>query len=307
VVDLNDLALFVSVVNAGSFAEAARRLGLPPNTASRRVQELERHLGVRLMQRSTRRLTLTDSGQRLFTECATQVEAVTRSAREISEDSTNPSGKIRVAVPADFFHMVRVDLMNEFLVANPRVRLEFILSDNRADMLGEGIDVALRIGRTIEPNLVASQVGWTSSGLMASPAYIEARGTPGSLADLSDHDCIAAPTNPTGYTTWCLDGPEGEVEIAVRGRFHANSMQTQINATLGGLGIGLVPISMTIEHVRSGRLLPVLPDYGLHRVGVYFVYLDRRQLSRAVSAFIAFTLTKMIDGGLVQPVTYPRD
>jgi DNA-binding transcriptional LysR family regulator len=305
VVDLNDLALFVNVVNAGSFAEAARRLGLPPNTASRRVQELERDLGVRLMQRSTRRLTLTDAGQRLFTECATQVEAVTRSAQEVSEDNTNPSGKIRVAVPADFFEMVPVDIMSEFLVAHPRVRLEFILSDNRADLLGEGIDVALRIGRVIEPNLVACQVGWTALALVASPAYIDARGAPGLLADLSDHDCIAVPTNATGYVTWRLDGPEGEVEFAVRGRFHANSMQTMINASLGGLGIALAPVSMTRAHVEAGRLQRVLPDYGLRRVGVYFVYLHRRQLPRAVSAFITFMLTKVIDGGLVEPVTHP--
>jgi DNA-binding transcriptional LysR family regulator len=305
-VDLNDLALFVSVVSAGSFAEAARRLGLPANTASRHVQELERDLGVRLMQRSTRRLTLTDAGQRLFTQCAAQIEAVTRSAQEISEDNTIPSGKVRVAAPAEFFHIVSVDWMHEFLVANPRVRLEFILGDARADLLGESIDVALRIGRVIEPNLVARQIGWVHAGLVASPDYIEARGTPESPAELSGHDCIAAPTDPTGYTTWRLDGPEGELQTTVRGRFHANSVQAQVDAALSGLGIALLPVGATVAHVKSGRLLHVLPDYGIRRVGVYFVYLDRRQLPRAVSAFVEFTMTKILDARVIEPLGNAR-
>jgi DNA-binding transcriptional LysR family regulator len=302
-VDFNNMALFVSVVTAGSFAEAARRLGLPANTASRRVQELERDLGVRLMQRSTRRLTLTDAGQRLFSQCAAQIEALTQCANEISEGNAVPSGKVRVAVPADFFHNVPVDMMSEFLAANPMVRLEFILSDARADLLGESIDVAFRIGKTIEPNLVARQIGWTRAGLVASPAYIEARGTPESPADLSNHDCIAAPTNPTGYTTWHLDGAGSEVEVMVRGRFHANSTQAQLDAALGGLGVALLPNAMTEADVRSGRLKEVLPEYGLRGVGVYLVYLNRRHLPRAVSAFIEFTTARLLEARLIQPLS----
>jgi LysR family transcriptional regulator AphB len=302
-VDLNDVALFISVVNAGSFAEAARRLSLPPNTASRRVQALERNLGVRLMQRSTRRLVLTDAGQRLFSQCASQIEVVTQSAQAISDNNANPSGKVRVGVPADFFHMLSVGVVSEFLVANPKVSLEFILSDARADLLAEGIDVALRFGRMIEPNLVARQIGWVCGGLVGSPAYIEARGMPASPADLSDHDCIAAPTSMTGYTTWRLDGPGGGLEIAVRGRFHANSVQTQMDAALGGFGIALLPVGATQEHVQSGRLVRVLPDYGVDRVGVYFVFLDRRQLPRAVRAFIEFAMTKILDTGRIEPLT----
>jgi LysR family transcriptional regulator AphB len=301
-VDLNDVALFVSVASAGSFAEAARRLGLPPNTASRRVQELERELGVRLMQRSTRRLALTDAGQRLFSQCVEQIEALARSTQEIAEGNESPSGKVRVAAPADLFHMISVQVMDEFLTANPKVRLEFVLSDARADMLGENIDVAFRIGRAMEPNLIARQMGWTCARLVASPIYLEAHGAPRAPADLSEHDCIAAPTNPTGYTTWHLDGPQGQSEIAVRGRFHANSMQAQLGAALSGLGIALLPSAMTVEQVEAGSLKVVLPEYGLHGVGVYLAYLNRRQLPRAVSAFIEFTTMKMLDARLVQPL-----
>jgi LysR family transcriptional regulator AphB len=125
---------------------------------------------------------------------------------------------------------------------------------------------------------------------------------PRSLTELSDHDCIAAPTSPTGYTTWRLDGPEGEVEVAVRGRFHANSVLPQVDAALGGLGIALLPIGMTVAPVQSGQLQQVLPEYGRHRVGCYFVYLHRRQLPRAVSEFIEFTMAKLLDAHLVQPL-----
>ncbi|MEX3898340.1 LysR family transcriptional regulator [Paraburkholderia sp. BR10954] len=302
-VDLNDVALFINVVKAGSFAEAGRRLGLPANTASRRVQALEGELGARLMQRSTRRLVLTDAGQRLFSQCSEQLEAVTQSALEVAEGNATPSGKVRVAAPADFFQMLSVELVNEFLLANPRVRLEFILSDARADLLGEGIDVAFRIGKQIEPNLHARQIGWVDVGLVASPDYIEAHGKPESLADLSEHDCIAAPTNMAGYTTWRLDGPGGVREIGVRGRFHVNSVQSQIRAALGGLGIALLPISAVREDLQAGRLMRILPDYGIRRVGLYFVFLERRQLPRAVSAFIEYAMAKIIESGMIDPLT----
>ncbi|MEX3941850.1 LysR family transcriptional regulator [Paraburkholderia sp. BR10937] len=301
-VDLNDVALFISVASAGSFAEAARRLGLPANTASRRVQELERELGVRLMQRSTRRLVLTDAGQRLFAQCAGQIETLTSATQEIAEGNSSPSGRVRVALPADFFYIVPVDVMGEFLAANPRVRLDFVLSDERADLLGENIDVAFRIGKAIEPNLIARQIGWTGASLVASPGYLDVHGEPDAPADLSDHECIAAPTNPTGYTIWRLDGPQEQVEVAVRGRFHANSIQAQLGAARSGLGIALLPCAMVAEDVTAGRLKVVLPEYGLHRVGVYLVYLNRRQLPRAVGAFIEFTSAKLLETKLIEPL-----
>ncbi|MGY2488451.1 LysR family transcriptional regulator [Cupriavidus sp. CP313] len=302
-VDLNDVALFVNVVTAGSFAKAARRMGLPANSASRRMQELERDLGVRLLHRSTRRLTLTDAGERLYSQCAAQIEALTQCTNEIAEGTAVPSGRIRVAVPADFFHFLPVDMMSEFLLEYPMVRLEFVMSDARADLLGEGIDVAFRIGRTMEPSLIARQLGWSCVGLVASPAYLDARGTPESPDELSNHDCIAVPTNPAGYTSWHLDGAQGEeVDVAVRGRFHANSTQAQLSASLSGLGIALLPRAMTAAAIKSGQLREVLPEYGLQGVGVYLLYLNRRHLPRAVSAFIEFTAAKMLAAGLIEPL-----
>ncbi|UUZ75261.1 LysR family transcriptional regulator [Polaromonas sp. P1(28)-13] len=214
--DLNDVALFVHVVRAGSFAEAARRLGMPPNTASRRVQALEKHLGVRLMQRSTRKLTLTDAGRTFYGGCAEQVEALAQSAQELADGSQLPKGTVRVAAPADFFSFFLMDWIAEFLAAHPLIRIEFVLSDARADLIGEGIDVAFRTGKILEPNVVARHIGTGRATLVASSTYLAARGTPDTLQALSEHECITL-VQPTGRVSWRLDGPDGAEEIAVGG------------------------------------------------------------------------------------------
>jgi LysR family transcriptional regulator AphB len=300
--DLNDVALFVQVVRAGSFAAASRRLGMPANTVSRRIQELERELGLRLMQRSTRKLTLTDAGTNFYAKCADQVEALAEAAQELGEGSQVPSGKVRVAAPADFFNVFRMELMAEFLAAHPKVRLEFVLSDERADMIEQGIDVAIRSGKVVEPTWVARRLGTAHLTLVASPAYLAARGMPESVEALARHDCVTLPP-ASGRTVWRLDGPEGAVETPVGGRFSANTAQAMLKAVLAGLGIGLLPSVMTSTHVRAADLTEVLPDHGVEGRESFLVYLSRRQLPRAVTAFIEFVMAKMVEEGLVRPAS----
>jgi len=306
--DLNDLALFVEVVQAGSFAAAGRRLGLPANTISRRLQEFERRVGLRLLQRSTRRMAPTSAGQALFAKCAQQVESLAQSARELTEGGHEPRGKVRVGAPADFFNWYSMDLVAEFLNLHPRVTLEFVLSDARADLLAEGIDVAFRTGKVLEGNLVARRIGSGSSSLVASPAYVEKRGLPVSLSELMTHECIGTRSGPAGRMLWHLDGPHGESQTEVTGRFNANSAQVQLDAALAGLGIAFLPALITTPHLETGRLLPVLPGHGRHGVGVYFVYLSRRDLPRAVKAFMDFTAAQIRGRGssLPRPRSRPR-
>ncbi len=300
--DLNDVALFVQVVRAGSFAAAARRLGMPANTASRRIQQLEQLLGLRLMQRSTRKLTLTDAGATFYARCADQVEALAEAAQELGEGSHVPSGRVRVAASADFFSVFRMELIAEFLDAHPKVRLEFVLSDERADLIEQGIDVAIRSGKVLEPTLVARRIGKGRVTLVASPAYLAARGMPESVQALANHDCVTMPQH-SGRSVWRLDGPDGAIEAQVAGRFSANTAQALLKAVLAGLGIGLLPAVLTSSHVRAGELTEILPDHGVEGIEAYLVYLNRRQLPRAVTAFIEFTMAKMVDEGLVRPVS----
>lgn len=291
--DLNDIALFVQVVRCGSFAEAARRLGLPPNTVSRRVLQLEAHLGTRLLQRSTRKLTLTSAGQGFHERCAGSVDGLLDAGQELMTGSNEPSGRVRVAAPADFFEFFLMEWVTEFLAAYPRVRLDFVLSDGKADLIAEQIDVAFRAGPLRDSGYVGRQIlDPRSAGMVASPSYLAARGSPRTLQDLVNHDCvISAP--PGGHATWRLLGPTGEEEVLVTGRFSGNTAQALRKATVAGLGIALLPPVMAKLDIQSGVLVPVLPQYQPSGYGMNVLYPSRRQLPLAVSAFIGLVIQKM--------------
>lgn len=299
--DLNDVALFVQVVRAGSFAAAGRRLGMPPNTVSRRIQELEAQMGVRLLQRTTRQLTMTAAGTTLFQGSADQIDALEAVAQEAADGGQHPVGKVRVAAPADFFRWFEVAWMGAFLVEHPRIRLDFVLSDEKVDLVEQGIDVAIRAGVNRDSTLVARQVGTSRATLVASPHYAASHGLPDSPEALAQYDCIAAPTS-SGQVEWQLTGPEGINSFTVAGRFHVNSLRVQLDAALAGLGIALLPTLVTAEHVRSEKLIEVLPNYSTESVGIYLAYPSRRQLPKAVAAFIDFTMLKMTEAGFLHPV-----
>lgn len=294
--DLNDIALFVQVVRCGSFAETARRLGLPANTVSRRVQLLETQLGTRLLQRSTRKLTLTSAGEAFHERCAGSVDGLVEAGEALVTGSQEPAGLVRVAMPADFFDFFMMEWVARFLAAHPRVRLDFVLSDAKADLIAERIDVALRGGEVGDVGYIGRQLmPARGDGLMASPAYLAARGMPVTLAELAFHDCVTA-GHPSGRIPWRLTGPDGIVdEVAVTGRFSGNTAQALRKATLAGLGIALLPSGMTRLDVRDGLLVPVLPQYQRTGQGLTVLYPSRRHLPPAVSAFIAWMAEKLGD------------
>lgn len=294
--DLNDVAVFVQVVRCGSFAEAARRLGIPPNTLSRRVQQLEAHLGTRLMQRSTRKLSLTSAGQDFHDLCAEAVEGLIDAGQSLLSRNEAPSGLVRVAAPADFFDFFPMEWLAEFLVKYPQVRVDFVLSDASADLIADRIDVAIRGGVLEDSGLIARRVMDAGlDGLVASPAYIAARGTPATLQDLADHDCLAF-AHPSGRATWSLSAPDGaDAEVQVVGRLSGNTVQVLRKAALAGLGIALLPSTMTRRELRAGLLVPVLPQFHRKGHGVHLVYASRRHLPSAVSAFIDLVADKLGD------------
>jgi DNA-binding transcriptional LysR family regulator len=292
--DLNDIAMFVQVVRRGSFAGAARRLGLPPNTVSRRIQQLEAQLGTRLMQRSTRKLTLTSAGQAFHERCAGAVDGLVEAGQELMTGSREPSGLIRIAATADFFDFFPMEWVAGFLAAHPLVRVDFVLSDANADLIGEQIDIAFRGGALPDSGYVARKlVSARTDGLVASPAYIAARGAPATLQDLVNHDCVTSP-HPSGRTVWRLSGPGGtQEEVQVAGRFSGNTARALRKAAIAGLGVALLPPTMALPDVEAGRLVPVLPQYQRTGQGLSVLYPSRKHLPLAVSAFIGMVMEKL--------------
>ena len=291
--DLNDIAMFVQVVRHGSFAEAARRLGLPPNTVSRRVQQLEAQLGTRLMQRSTRKLTLTSAGQAFHDRCAGAVDGLAAAAQELVAGGQAPSGLVRVAAPADFFDFFPMEWVADFLAEHPLVRLDFVLSDAAADLIAEQIDVAFRGGVLRDSGYIGRRLATRSGGLLASPAYLARRGAPATLQALADHDCVTPP-HPAGHTTWRLMGPGGvEEEVQVAGRFTGNTAQALRKAALAGMGIAQLPPSMATRDEHEGLLVRVLPEYAYTGRGLSVVYPSRKHLPLAVAAFIEMVIGKL--------------
>jgi len=292
--DLNDVAMFVQVVRHGSFAEAARRLGLPPNTVSRRVQQLEAQLGTRLMQRSTRKLTLTSAGEAFHERCAGAVDGLVEAGQELITGSREPSGLVRVAATADFFDFFPMEWVADFLAAHPLVRVDFVLSDAKADLIAEQIDIAFRGGVLPDSGYVGRKLmSARTDGMVASPAYIAARGTPATLQDLANHDCITS-SHPSGRTLWRLVGPDGaEEEVQVAGRFTGNTAQALRKAALAGLGVALLPPTMARLDLEAGRLVRVLPQYQRTGQGLSVLYPSRKHLPLAVSAFIGMVMEKL--------------
>ncbi|MFJ3044980.1 LysR family transcriptional regulator [Herbaspirillum chlorophenolicum] len=295
-VDLNDIWLFVHVVRAGSFAAAGRRLAMPSNTISRRLQALEVELGVRLLQRSTRQLNMTAAGREFFERCAPGLEDIEHASTSLTDSSGEPSGSLRVAAPVDFFDNFSIEWMHEFMRLYPKVQLEFVLNDGRADLIAEGIDLAFRGGVLPDSSLVARKLVDSYRGLVVSPRYLEHFGSPHTLADLVNHACLAASQAPQ-HTTWKLEGPQGPESVRVNPRLCINTAQGQLRAARAGLGIALLPTMLVAaEDLRNGTLVHILPDYQSDVMGLYAVYAHRRQLPTAVSALIEFFADKLVRG-----------
>jgi len=284
--DLNDIGLFVQVVRWGSFSEAGRQLGIPANTVSRRIQDLETQLGARLMQRSTRKLTLTEAGRSLHERCAQAVDSLEQASMELKAGSQVPSGLLRVAASTSLFDVYKMRWIAEFQAKYPLIKLEFLLDDGFVDLIGQRIDVALRGGQPRDQDYVARRVPTAPAVLVASPGYLARRGIPRTLADLAQHDCLVT-SQSRGRTIWRLRGPKDREEsVEVTGRFAANAMQTLSKAAVAGLGIALLPGMLTTPDITTGRLIPILPQYRRIDIAMNIVYPTNRQVSRAVQAFV---------------------
>ncbi|MGI9590366.1 MAG: LysR family transcriptional regulator [Myxococcota bacterium] len=284
-IDVNDMLIFAQVAESAGFSAAARALGMPKSTISRRVAELEEALGVRLLQRTTRTLSLTDVGAAYAERCRALRAEVEEANLAVTSAGETPRGRLRVTAPIEIGRRYLAPVVAEFAVRYPEVEVEFELSDVARDLVAEGWDVAIRVGKLEDSSLIARRLGPTQQFVCAAPAYLEARGEPAHPGELRDHDTIVM-TSGIGGIPWRFQAEDGPVTVEVEPRLVANDFQAVCELTLAGLGLARLPSWVAREYLESGRLRRVLPDHVPSEVSVFLVYPSRRNLSAKLRRFL---------------------
>ncbi len=283
---LQDLVLFVEVARTRSFSQSAINLGLSAATLSRRVQALEHQSGVRLFNRTTRRVELTAVGMRLLERCGSLVDEARQVCASLLSEANSPSGLLRVSMPVDFGKSIMGPLLPTFARRYPGILLSLDLSSELRDLIGGGMDVALRLSASQDKSLVTRRIGWLAMALYAAPAYLQARGRPAAPEELPVHDCIFI-GGPKRAAQWRLRRNETTRAVDVNGQFSVNNIGLISALAESGLGIAMLEPTLCREAVSSGRLVPVLPEWEAARLPVYVVTASRTQ-SAAARAFIEF-------------------
>lgn len=283
--DLGDIRVLVEATQARSLAGAARRLGIAPMAASRRLAALEQELGVRLVHRTTRTLALTPEGEAFLPHAQAMLENEGEARAAIRPSDAGASGLLRLTASVPFGRKVVAPLIPAFLRANPDVRVDLLLSDGIVDIAGQGIDLAIRIAHLRDSSLIARKLGANPRMLYAAPAYLRERGAPRRRADLADHDCLSI----TGTQAWDFVLPPGKpVRQRIAGRFTASSPEALREACLGGAGIAMLSGWIAADDVAAGLLVEIaLEDGAPDPLDIWAVYPSSRLLPAKTRLFIA--------------------
>lgn len=284
-----DLPLFVEVARTRSFRQAAENLRMPGSTVSRRIAELERAIGLRLFHRTTRRVELTEGGQRYFERCRRILAEAQLAHEELTTLQTRPSGLIRVALPMDFAVVFLSGILAEFARQYPEIRFQLDLSPRRVDLLSEPLDVAIRMGNPPDSALVARRLAVLRTGLFAAPAYLNSRGTPAHPDELPTHEALRYDHAP-----WRLvERATGTIrEIAVDGRFLVNNVGMARRLALEGLGIALLAEGLVRADLENGALRPLLCEWDSAPVPV-FALTETRLIPAKVRVFLDFLAARL--------------
>ncbi|UOB57493.1 LysR family transcriptional regulator [Burkholderia pyrrocinia] len=282
-IDLNQLVVFVRVIQAGSLSEAARRMDLPKSTVSRKISDLEERVGERLIQRTTRKLSLTEAGRVLFERVGPAMSDIEEAESAVAGMRGTPRGVLRIAVPMSSSTLGPI--VAEYLVRHPEVAVEMVCSDRLVDLVEERFDVAIRAGALVDSTLVARNLGTAKSMLVVAPEYSKRHGVPKTPAELTSHACVAFGGGATPHV-WTLESRGKRVEVRIRPRLTVNDMEIARESALAGVGIACLPELFCADDVRSKRLLHLLADWSFAQIPVHALYPTRRHLSPKVVAFV---------------------
>lgn len=283
---------FVRVAEAQSFSAVARELGTTQPAISRQVAALEEHLGVRLIQRTTRSLTLTEDGRDLLGHARRVLDAAEEAEAAVGRQRGAPGGLVRLATPSVFGRIYIAPRLGRLLERYPELSVELHVSDHPQDLVAEGIDLAVRAATVADTNLIARRIGSSSRITVASADYLDRHGEPRHPSDLASHSCIPFLQHAAPYD-WHFDGPDGEITVRISGRFSTDGSEAMREAVLAGIGFAVLPGWYFSDELLSGQVRSVLTDWQPPRIGLNAVYPSRRNLPRRTRAVIDFLVDEL--------------
>ena len=292
--DIQELIVFQAVAKHASYARAAEELGLSPSGVSRVVTRLEERLGARLVQRTTRKLCLTEAGLAFHARTSQVLADLADAEAEVQQTVARPKGTLKVTASVMFGQLYLAPLLPELLEYFPELSVEMVLTNRFVDLIEEGIDLAIRIGSLADSRLVARRLCINRRVLVASPSYLERSGTPETVDELSRHRCVLF-TAFGRPSEWKLIGPDGPVTVSVSGRVATNNVETLTTAAKNGLGITVGATLSVAPALLSGELVRVLADHEFEPSAVFAVFPSARQLSTKTRAAVDFLATKLAD------------
>ena len=282
------MAIFVQVVDCGSFSAAAKKMGITKSAVSQQVSQLEETLGTRLLHRTTRQLNLTEAGEMYLGGCRQMIDAAEGANQRVGQYSKEPSGTLRISCSHDFAAEQLVPLLGPFMEKHPKLTLEIDGSDDVINLVEEQIDLAIRIGRLNESGWITRKIGEEEEVIVASPAYLERHGVPQEPSELASHYWVAFTRRTQPYQL-LLQGPTGaQQKVRLYGRARSNSAPSVREMVKAGMGIGQILKLMVKSELETGQLVQILPEYRSETVGIYAVYPQRAFLPLKVRAVIDF-------------------
>jgi DNA-binding transcriptional LysR family regulator len=283
--DLDNVLIFVKVAQFESISRAARSLGMPISTVSRRLSVLESELGVSLLRRTTRRVTLTAQGRGYFSQCQEPLILLQEAERVLTQAQKKPEGMLRISVPVILGQQPFLDFISGFLKDHARIRLDLFITNLFLDLVAENIDVAIRFGELQDSSVVATRIGKSIRYVVAAPEYLQGRKPPSEPADLKLHDCVMLNAK-NNETDWDLVNRRRKIRIHVSGPISSRDFNSASSFVYRGHGVGLLPSTYCDEALASGELIRLLPKWASPQIPVFVVYSSRKFLPLRLSVFL---------------------
>ncbi len=283
------IPVFVAVVENSGFSAAARTLGISKSAVSKRINKLEAQLGVRLLHRTTRKLSLTEAGERYFEHASRALAAAGQAEDAVTELQGEPQGNLKVSSPMSFGRLHVAPLIPKLLQRHPKLQIDLVMDDRKVDLVAGGFDVAIRAGNLPDSTLIARKLAPLRQVLCASPDYIDRYGRPGTPAELSSHNCVLY-SYSSDANEWTLIGESGPETVTVSGSYQVNNSEALLEALREGIGIGRLPTFVAGPDLKTGRLVKLFESYRLPDFTIYAVFPERQYLPAKVRAFLDFAI-----------------